>query len=45
LDERGALKVDVPKEHWDRLFSPVACVVIITTVDREGIVKRRFYDA
>ena len=33
------LKVDVPKEHWDRLFSPPACVVMITTVDVEGRVN------
>lgn len=32
-------KVDVPYEHWDRLFSPVACAVMITTVDREGRVN------
>lgn len=25
-------KVDVPSEHWDRLYSPVACAVMITTV-------------
>jgi hypothetical protein len=25
-------KVDVPYEHWDRLYSPVACAVMITTV-------------
>ncbi len=29
-------KVDVPYEHWDRLYSPVACAVMITTVDKEG---------
>jgi flavin reductase (DIM6/NTAB) family NADH-FMN oxidoreductase RutF len=33
------LKVDVPKEHWDRLFSPPACVVMITTVDGQGRVN------
>ena len=32
-------KIDVPCEHWDRLFSPVACVVVITTVDRNGAVN------
>jgi hypothetical protein len=26
-------KVDVPKKHFDLLFTPVACVVSITTVD------------
>ena len=29
-------KIDVPEEHWDRLYSPVACVVSITTADNEG---------
>src|SRR5262249_51855967 len=29
-------KVDVPAEHYDRLFIPVACVVSITTVDTVG---------
>ena len=28
-----SLKVDVPKERFDLLFTPVACVVSITTVD------------
>jgi flavin reductase (DIM6/NTAB) family NADH-FMN oxidoreductase RutF len=32
-------KVDVPYEHWDRLFSPVACAVMIATVDQEGRVN------
>src|SRR5678816_2588637 len=32
-------KVDVPYEHWDRLYSPVACAVMITTVDKEGHVN------
>ena len=31
--------VDVPYEHWDRLYSPVACAVMITTVDKEGRVN------
>ncbi len=29
-------KLDVPSEHWDRLFAPSACLVMITTVDGEG---------
>jgi flavin reductase (DIM6/NTAB) family NADH-FMN oxidoreductase RutF len=29
-------KIDVPPEHWDRLFAPSACLVMITTVDVEG---------
>lgn len=32
-------KVDVPAEHWDRLYSPVACAVMITTVDQNGAVN------
>ena len=32
-------KVDVPYEHWDRLYSPVACAVMITTVDKQGRVN------
>jgi Conserved protein/domain typically associated with flavoprotein oxygenases, DIM6/NTAB family len=32
-------KVDVPSEHWDRLYSPVACAVMITTVDKQGRVN------
>ena len=37
--EYESAKVDVPKEHYDRLFIPVACVVSITTVDLEGKVN------
>ena len=29
-------KIDLPPEHWDRLFAPSACLVTITTVDNEG---------
>ena len=29
-------KIDVPAEHWDRLFAPSSCLVMITTVDKEG---------
>lgn len=29
-------KMDAPKEHWDRLFAPSSCLVMITTVDQEG---------
>jgi len=32
----SAKKLDVPSEHWDRLFAPSACLVMITTVDGEG---------
>ena len=34
-----SLKVDVPSAHYDRLFTPVACVVSITTVDTAGRVN------
>jgi len=30
------IKLDVPIEHWDRLFAPSSCLVMITTVNREG---------
>lgn len=33
------LKVDVPEEHFDRLASPVATLVMITTVDTAGRVN------
>ena len=29
-------KVDVPSEHWDRLFAPSSCLVMITTADDQG---------
>src|SRR5918999_3215575 len=29
-------KLDVPPEHWDRLFAPSACLVMITTLDGAG---------
>jgi flavin reductase (DIM6/NTAB) family NADH-FMN oxidoreductase RutF len=35
----GAIKVDVPEAHYDRLASPVATVVMITTVDVQGRVN------
>jgi flavin reductase (DIM6/NTAB) family NADH-FMN oxidoreductase RutF len=31
-----ANKIDVPSEHWDKLFAPSSCLVMITTVDKEG---------
>jgi flavin reductase (DIM6/NTAB) family NADH-FMN oxidoreductase RutF len=33
------IKVDVPEKHYDRLASPVATVVMITTVDAAGRVN------
>ena len=33
------IKVDVPEAHYDRLASPVASVVMITTVDSQGRVN------
>jgi len=35
----SAKKIDVPVEHWDRLFAPSACLVMITTVDDTGRVN------
>lgn len=32
-------KIDVPSQHWDRLFAPSACLVMITTVDEAGRVN------
>ena len=32
-------KVDVPPEHFDRLASPVASLVVVTTVDEDGRVN------
>ncbi len=29
-------KIDVLAKHWDRLFAPSSCLVMITTVDKEG---------
>jgi flavin reductase (DIM6/NTAB) family NADH-FMN oxidoreductase RutF len=36
MDKGPVRKIDIPYEGWDRLFSPVACVVMITTVDANG---------
>src|SRR5262249_52630004 len=36
-------KVDVPAEHYDRLFIPVACVVSIPTVDTVGRITAAFF--
>jgi flavin reductase (DIM6/NTAB) family NADH-FMN oxidoreductase RutF len=30
------MKVDVPPEHWDRLYAPSSCLVMVTTVDQRG---------
>ena len=29
-------KIDVSTEHWDRVFAPSSCLVMITTVDDDG---------
>ena len=34
-----AKKIDVPAAHWDRLFAPSACLVMVTTVDGDGRVN------
>ena len=36
-------KLDVPGEHWDKLFAPSACLVMITTVDNAGRVNAASY--
>ena len=36
-------KIDVPGEHWDRLFAPSSCLVMITTVDKEGRINAASY--
>ena len=37
MNQRTATKkIDLPPEHWDRLFAPSACLVSITTVDIQG---------
>jgi flavin reductase (DIM6/NTAB) family NADH-FMN oxidoreductase RutF len=32
-------KTDVRPEHWDNIFAPSSCLVLITTLDREGHVN------
>lgn len=36
-------KIDVPPEHWDRLFAPSSCLATITTVDGQGRVNAASY--
>jgi flavin reductase (DIM6/NTAB) family NADH-FMN oxidoreductase RutF len=36
-------KIDVPMAHWDRLFAPSACLVMITTVDLQGRINAASY--
>jgi flavin reductase (DIM6/NTAB) family NADH-FMN oxidoreductase RutF len=36
-------KIDVPIEHWDRLYAPSSCLVMITTVDKEGRINAASY--
>src|SRR5947208_12821330 len=36
-------KIDVPAEHWDRLFAPSSCLATITTIDGEGRVNAASY--
>jgi len=38
-NQNSAKKLDVPSQHWDRLFAPSACLVMITTVDDAGRVN------
>ena len=39
VNQNSAKKIDVPSQHWDRLFAPSACLVMITTVDDAGRVN------
>src|SRR5438552_7950270 len=32
-------KVDVRPEWWDNIFAPSSCLVLITTIDRQGSVN------
>jgi flavin reductase (DIM6/NTAB) family NADH-FMN oxidoreductase RutF len=32
-------KIDVKPEWWDNIFAPSSCLVLITTVDRQGQVN------
>jgi len=36
-------KIDVRPEWWDNIFAPSSCLVIITTVDRDGRVNAASY--
>ena len=36
MENLSANKIDIPSQHWDRLFAPSACLVMITTVDDAG---------
>jgi flavin reductase (DIM6/NTAB) family NADH-FMN oxidoreductase RutF len=36
---KPAAKIDVKPEWWDNIFAPSSCLVLITTVDREGQVN------
>ena len=37
--QRMTQKIDVAPEHWDNIFAPSSCLVIITTVDAQGRVN------
>ena len=39
MNPTSTRKIDVPSQHWDRLFAPSACLVMITTVDNLGRVN------
>jgi flavin reductase (DIM6/NTAB) family NADH-FMN oxidoreductase RutF len=38
-NQESVNKIDIPSHHWDRLFAPSACLVMITTVDTVGRVN------
>jgi flavin reductase (DIM6/NTAB) family NADH-FMN oxidoreductase RutF len=39
MSASGSQKIDVSAEFWDNIFAPSSCLVLITTVDREGRVN------
>ena len=36
-------KIDVASDYWDRLYAPSSCLVMITTVDKEGRINAASY--
>ena len=38
-----AKKIDVVPEHWDAMFAPSSCLVMVTTVDKQGRINAASY--
>lgn len=36
MTDARKVKLDASPEHWDRLFAPSSCLVVITTIDSNG---------